>query len=55
MMENRPGNAQRVRTITGIIIMLVIAAYYLFRPGSYLRGDLYLYYYSYASACLEIQ
>jgi len=39
----------RVRVIVGIIIMLTFAAIHGFRIGSYLNGNLYLYYYSYAS------
>jgi hypothetical protein len=40
---------QRIRVIVGIIIMITIAAIHGFRIGSYLNGNLYLYYYSYAS------
>ncbi|MCK5400664.1 MAG: hypothetical protein KAJ28_03440 [Flavobacteriaceae bacterium] len=42
----------RVRKIIGISIMLAIAAIHWFRIGSYLKGDLYIYYYSYASNLL---
>ena len=38
-----------IRIIVGISIMLTIAAIHVFRIGSYLNGNLYLYYYSYAS------
>ncbi len=40
---------QRSRTIVGTIILLLIATMHAFRIGSYLDGDLYLYYYSFAS------
>jgi hypothetical protein len=40
---------QRSRKIVGISIMVAIGAIHLFRVGSYLDGDLYIYYYSYAS------
>ena len=43
---------QRVREIVGIIIMLAIGVIHGFRIGSYLNGDLSLYYYSYASDLL---
>ncbi len=36
---------QRVRIIVGIGIIVTIAAIHLFRIGSYLNGDLYIYYY----------
>lgn len=38
-----------VRIIVGVCIMLILAAIHFFRPGSYLSGKLYIYYYSYAS------
>ena len=39
----------RNRIITGFGILTVIALIHIFRIGSYLDGDLYLLYYSYAS------
>jgi len=39
----------RTRVIVGIIVMATIAIMHWFRVGSYLNGDLYIYYYSYAS------
>lgn len=41
--------SQMVRVIIGIIVMISIAAIHWFRIGSYLDGDLYILYYSYAS------
>jgi len=41
-----------VRTTVGICINLIIAAIHVFRLGSYLNGDLYILYYSYASDIL---
>jgi len=40
---------QRNRIIVGISIILVIALIHIFRVGSYLKGELYLLYYSYVS------
>ena len=40
---------QRNRLIVGICIIFVIALIHIFRVGSYLKGDLYLMYYSYVS------
>jgi len=40
---------QRIRKIVGISILLSIAAMYAFRNGQYLNGNLYIYYYSFAS------
>ncbi len=40
---------QKSRKIVGISIMLAIAAIHAFRIGQYLNGDLYIYYYSFAS------
>lgn len=40
---------QRIRILIGLIIMLILAAIHIFRVGSYLSGDAYTYYYSYAS------
>jgi hypothetical protein len=39
----------RIRKIVGIGIMLAIAAMHAFRIGQYLNGNLYIYYYSFAS------
>jgi len=49
MMDNDIRLNQRVRIIVGTSIMVTIGAIHLFRIGSYLNGDLYIYYYSYAS------
>ncbi len=35
--------------VVGISMMLAVAAIHAFRIGTYLNGDLYIYYYSYAS------
>ena len=40
---------QRVRKIVGISFILSIAAMHAFRIGQYLNGNLYIYYYSFAS------
>ena len=40
---------QRIRKIVGISIMLAIGAMHAFRIGQYLNGNLYIYYYSFAS------
>jgi hypothetical protein len=40
------------RTAVSIVIIIVIAAVHVFRAGSYLTGDLYILYYSYASDIL---
>ena len=39
----------RIRKIVGICIMVAIAAMHAFRIGQFLNGDLYIYYYSFAS------
>ncbi len=39
----------RIRKIVGISILLAIAAMHAFRIGQYLNGNLYIYYYSFAS------
>jgi hypothetical protein len=39
----------RIRRIVGISIMVAIAALHAFRIGQFLNGDLYIYYYSFAS------
>lgn len=39
----------RMRLIVGISISILIALIHVFRVGSYLSGDLYIYYYSYVS------
>jgi len=41
--------SQTVRVIVVVSIMLTLAAIHWFRIGSYLSGDLYINYYSYAS------
>jgi len=40
---------QSIRILIGVIIMLIIAAIHVFRVGSYLSGNAYIYYYSFAS------
>ncbi|MBO0341969.1 hypothetical protein [Flagellimonas profundi] len=40
---------QRTRTRIGVAILLTIAAIHAFRVGSYLSGNAYKYYYSFAS------
>ena len=40
---------QKSRIIVGVSTMLIIAAMHAFRIGQYLNGDLYIYYYSFAS------
>ena len=42
-------NNIRIRKIVGISIMVAIAAMHAFRIGQFLNGDLYIYYYSFAS------
>jgi len=42
-------HVKRNRMIIGISILAVIALIHLFRVGQYLKGDLFTYYYSYAS------
>lgn len=49
MGTNNYSRSRNPRKLIGIIIILVIAAMHAFRVGSYLNGDLYLYYYSYVS------
>jgi len=49
MQENNNKLTLRNRLIVGIIIIIIIALIHIFRVGSYLNGDLYLLYYSYAS------
>ncbi len=39
----------RIRKIVGISIMIAIAAMHAFRIGQLLNGNLYIYYYSFAS------
>lgn len=40
---------QRIRIIIGVVVMLILAAIHGFRVGSYLSGNAYIYYYSFAS------
>ena len=40
---------QRIRIIVGVTILIVIALVHAFRIGSYLNGEWYILYYSYAS------
>ena len=49
MQENNHKLTLRNRLIVGIIIIIIIALIHIFRVGSYLNGDLFLIYYSYAS------
>jgi hypothetical protein len=49
MNENDFRPNQRVRIIVGTTIMVTLGAIHWFRIGSYLNGNLYIYYYSYAS------
>lgn len=49
MAENYFRRTRKTRIIVGISIILAIALIHIFRVGSYLHGDLYLLYYSYAS------
>lgn len=49
MKDNDFRLTRKVRLIVGIVIMVIIAAIHGFRIGSYLHGNLYIYYYSYAS------
>ena len=39
----------RIRKIVGISILVAISAMHAFRIGQFLNGDLYIYYYSFAS------
>jgi hypothetical protein len=45
-------NHQTVRVIVVVGIMLILAAIHWYRIGSYLSGDLFIYYYSYSSDLL---
>ena len=49
MSDNPLNPNQKVRVAVGIIIMIAIAAIHFFRVGSYLNGNLYNLYYSFAS------
>ena len=49
MSDNEFRLNQRVRVIVVVSIMLVFTAIHWYRIGTYLKGDLYIYYYSYAS------
>ena len=48
-MEKNQRLSLRAHTIVGVIIMLIIGAIHTFRLGSYLNGEAYILYYSYAS------
>ena len=48
-MKNNQRLTQRNRIIVGLSIITIIALMHIFRVGSYLNGDLYLFYYSYIS------
>lgn len=52
MNKLESGSALRIRLIVGIGIMLIIAAIHAFRIGTYLHGEWYSLYYSYASDIL---
>jgi len=49
MEGNELRSSRKVRIITSTCIMVLIAAIHAFWLGSYLSGDLYIFYYSYAS------
>jgi hypothetical protein len=49
MMENNNKHTVRNRMIIGFSILTVIALIHIFRVGQYLKGNLFTYYYSYAS------
>ena len=49
MNTNDFKNNQTIRTILVVSIIVILAAIHGFRAGSYLKGDMYIYYYSYAS------
>ncbi len=49
MNDNNLRLNQRAHVIVGIVIMVIIAAIHGFRIGSYLTGNLYIFYYSFAS------
>ena len=48
-MENNNKRTVRNRWIIGISILTGIALIHIFRVGQFLKGDLFTYYYSYAS------
>ena len=48
-MSSLVNKNQRIRIIIGVAVMLLLAAIHGFRVGSYLSGDAYIYYYSFAS------
>lgn len=48
-MDKNQRLSLKSHTIVGVSIMLVIAAIHVFRIGSYLDGEAYILYYSYAS------
>jgi hypothetical protein len=48
-MRNLQNKLHKNRIIVIIIIITIIALIHIFRAGQYLNGDLYKYYYSYAS------
>ena len=48
-MENNNKHTVRNRMIIGFSILTGIALIHIFRVGQYLKGDLFTYYYSYAS------
>ena len=49
MSTNHLDNNQKARVIVGIVTMVAIATIHFFRIGSYLNGNLYSFYYSFAS------
>lgn len=49
MFSNDFKLAQKIRLIVGLSIIFIIALIHIFRIGSYLKGNLYLFYYSYIS------
>lgn len=48
-MSTIPNQNHRIRIIIGVAIMLILAAIHGFRVGSYLSGNAYIFYYSFAS------
>ncbi len=49
MNDNYLNPNHKIRIIVGVCIMLAVAAIHGFRVGSYLSGDWYILYYSFAS------
>ena len=49
MERNDINETHRKRKVVGVSILTIIALIHIFRVGSYLKGDLYILYYSYVS------